>query len=93
MQLFLDAFVLALLVLIHLYRPGENLWYHNVTQYKSYFLTFSFIMFLLVSVVLVVSFRPFRSFRLFRSFRWFRFGRFVSLFRVLVHAIANRLQT
>ena len=89
MQLFLDAFVLALLVLIHLYRPGENLWCHDVTQYKSYFLTFSFIFarfgrfggfvsaVSLVSLVSVVSFR---------SFRWFRFGRFVSLFRVLVHA-------
>ena len=27
------------------------------------------------------------SFRLFRTFRWFRFGRFVSLFRVLAHAL------
>ena len=34
MQLFLDAFVLALLVLIHLYRPGENLWCHDVTHVK-----------------------------------------------------------
>ena len=84
MQLFLDAFVLAMLVLIHLYRPGENLWCHDVTQYKSYFLTFSFIFarfgrfggfVLLVSLVSVVSFRS------------FRFGRFVSLFRVLVHAL------
>ena len=29
------------------------------------------------------------SFRSFRSFRWFRFAGFVSLFRVLVHAIKN----
>ena len=33
-----------------------------------------------VSLVSVVSFP---------SFRWFRFGRFVSLFRVLVHAISE----
>ena len=39
---------------------------------------------LVVSVVSVVSFRSFWSFR---WFRWFRFGRFVSLFRVLVHAM------
>ena len=61
--------MLALLVLIHLYRPGENLWCHDVTQYKSYFLTFSFIFarfgrfggfVSLVSLVSVVSFRPFR---------------------------------
>ena len=38
-----------------------------------------------VSVVSVVSFRSFRS------FRWFRFGGFVSLFRVLVHAVWSQL--
>ena len=31
-QLFLDVFVLVLLVLIHLYRPGENLSCHAVTH-------------------------------------------------------------
>ena len=95
MQLFLDAFVLALLVLIHLYRPGENLRCHNVTQYKSYFFNF-FIYF--------CSFRPFRWFRFGRFARFAcsgRFGGFVSLVslvsvvsfrpfrfvvRVLVHA-------
>ena len=66
---------------------------HNISRI---FLTFSFIfarfgrfggfvsavsLVSLVSVVSVVSFRSFRS------FRWFRFGRFVSLFRVLVHAV------
>ena len=80
MQLFLDAFVLALLVLIHLYRPGENLWYHDVTQYKSYFLTFSFIFARFGGFVSAVSLVSVVSFRL------FRFGLFVSLFRVLVHA-------
>ena len=30
--LFLDVFVLVLLVLIHLYRPCENLWCHDVTH-------------------------------------------------------------
>ena len=67
MQLFLDAFVLALLVLIHLYRPGENLWCHDVTQYKSYFFNF-FIYF--------CSFRSFRWFRFGRFARFACFGRF-----------------
>ena len=40
-----------------------------------------FHLFLLVSAVSLVSVVSFRS------FRWFRFGRFVSLFRVLVHAV------
>ena len=31
-QLFLDVFVLVLLVLIHLYRHGENLWCHDVSH-------------------------------------------------------------
>ena len=31
-QLFQYVFVLVLLVLIHLYRPGENLWCHDVTH-------------------------------------------------------------
>ena len=72
MQLFLDAFVLALLVLIHLYRPSENLWCHDVTQYKSYFLTFSFI------------FARFSRFGHFAHFACFgRFSGFVSLVSVV----------
>ena len=40
-----------------------------------------------VSVVSVVSLVSVVSVVSFRSFRWFRFGGFVSLFRVLVHAL------
>ena len=91
-QLFLDAFVLALLVLIHLYRPGENLWCHDVTQYKSYFFNF-FIYF--------CSFRSFRWFRFgrFARFACFgRFGGFVSLvsvvsFRPFRFVVSGSVQT
>ena len=48
-----------------------------------------------VSVVSLVSFRCFGGFvsvfRWFRRFRWFRSGGFVSLFRVLVHALFEAL--
>ena len=47
--------------------------------------------FIAVSVVSVVSFRCFGGFggsvSVFRWFRWYRSGGFVSVFRVLVHAI------
>ena len=47
----------------------------------------------LVSVVSVVSDVSFRSFRSFRLFRSFRFGGFVSLFRVLVHAVEGHIRS
>ena len=67
-----------------------------------FFLTFSFIYLLFYLFRSFRSFQLFRfggfvlvvsvvSFRSFRSFWWFGFGRFVSLFRVLVHALKEIL--
>ena len=86
-HLFLDVFVLVVLVLIQLYRPGANLSSHDAAhvvlgassgcQNRSsflQFLTFSFIYLL---------FCYFLSFRLFRWFRFVRLDGFVSLVSVV----------
>ena len=90
----------VVLVLIHLFRPGANLRCHdvthvdpgarshchsNVTEIKAVFFLFFHLLIniFLVSVASLVSVVSFRSFRL------FRFARFISLFRVLVNAIAR----
>ena len=76
-QLFLDVFVLVLLVHIHLYRLGENFVMSRCHTRES----------IVGARKKAVFFNFFIYFCSFRLFRWFRFGRFVSLFRVLVHAL------
>ena len=78
-HLFLDVFVLVVLCSIIFTGQARNCdvtmshtWIYSWCEKKAVFFNF---------------FIYFCSFRSFRLFRWFRFGRFVSLFRVLVHAM------
>ena len=82
-----DVFVLVVLVLIRLFQfftgPARICDVKSVTLVtwqRSRPVFFNFFIYFL---------RSFRLFRWFRSFRWFRFGCFVSLFRILVHAVTK----
>ena len=81
-QLFLDVFVLVLFVLFIFAGPARIC---DVTMSQTWIYSWC--------VRKAVFFNFFIYFRSFRSFRWFRFGRFVSLFRVLVHALAVNIPT